>query len=516
MNVFSFNLADEPWVPCVRLSGEPAELGLEQLLLKAHELRGLDHQNPLTEASLYRVILAAVHSIVAGPKNHSEWKHLYLSGKFPEEKIVAYFDKWRSRFDLFSADHPFFQTPGLNVVDGAGGELPVPVHSLMLERSSGNNKTVFDHTRDVVPSSLSPAEAALALVTVQNFSLGGLNKKTTNLFGYQQSYFHSLLVSGLFTILQGENLFETIMLNLLVYEDVEPLPSGKDDCPVWERDDQGGVGPGTPRGYLDFLTCKCRHIRLIPRLEDGRISIAYAHIAQGEAFRAEDNPASFKRLVKQGTKDEAFVPVQLDPDRSLWRDSAALFSFEEGRDYRPRAFKLAGAMHRHKTLPLASKYGCAIYGLANDKANPLLWRKEILSVPAAIFSDSDLVAYLLKALDFSDRAGLALGNSVDEFIRGCLPDNSKDAREKAKATGAMRFFWDRLDGAFRIFLQDIEGKEATLKAWKDTLKRTAADAFETCLRNRYIESVRMMEAWTHASRRLNARLTGLIGKEENQ
>jgi len=49
---------------------------------------------------------------------------------------------------------------------------------------------------------------------------------------------------------------------------------------------------GDPKGYLDFLTCKCRHLLLVPEAEGERVFVAHVHLAQGEAFPDVANPVS--------------------------------------------------------------------------------------------------------------------------------------------------------------------------------------------------------------------------------
>lgn len=510
MSGYSFNLVDRPWIPCVENNGEMVRLGLRDLLLRAHEMRGIEHQNPLTEAALFRVLLALVHRIVDGPKDLKEWKGLYGAGRLPKERIDGYLEKWRHRFDLFSEKEPFYQTAGLAVMDNIGKESPLPISCLKLESANGNNKTVFDHTTDEAIIALIPCDAALALVTAQMYSLGGLNKKTTNHFNFQQSFLNGTMVNGIFAALRGSSLFETIVLNLLVYKEKEPIPSTRYDCPVWERDDMGADGKVTPKGYLDFLTPKCRHIRLVHEQLEDEIFVRFVHIAQGEAFMDVDNPAFFRRMTKGGR----WIPVQLHPDRLVWRDSSALFAIDQNADRRPKAFRQVGDIALKRLVPLASRYRCMTYGLANDKANPLAWRKEALDIPVSILSEKDLVMVLQKSLEVAERAGNALRDGVKRFLREYLPEKSRDVAEKMGATGVMGHYWDRLERHFHSLLANIEKREEAYEAWNENVKRTAREAFESCLRHRYADSAGTYRAWCISFADLNSRLSDIDGKEE--
>ena len=502
MSDFLFNLVDEPWIPCCDLSGNYISLGIRDLLLRSHELRSIQHQNPLTEAALLRILLAAIHRAVDGPRSRNDWKMLYKTGQF-DERVPIYLEKWHHRFDLFSPYKPFYQTPGLMVIDSAGNSVPQPICSLMLERSSGNKKTLFDHSMDEVPLRLTPSQAAHALITAQMFSLGGLNNKTTNYFGYQQSFLNSTMVSGIFIILTGSNLFQTLLLNLLVYCDNEPIPNTSRDCPVWERDDMGKSSAITPKGYLDFLTCKDRHIRLVPQRDGDSICVEHMHIAQGEAFSKVTNPGFFKKKKKDGS----WYYPQLDVNRMIWRDSTALFSFDSNIDERPKAFRQVQAMRGVVALP--DRYVCTAYALANDKGNPLAWRKEKLNVPLSLLADNQVAARMERGMKLSEKGALALDGAVKCFIRDILPDKSKDVAEKASATGAIRMYWDQLEVHFQRFLLDIDDPEIALEKWENSLKKTAHESLNICVNGRYRGSSRSYKAWTAATANLNIHLSML-------
>ena len=44
---YSFNLIDQPWIPCTMPDGSHTELSLQDTLLQAHEIREIFDQSPL-------------------------------------------------------------------------------------------------------------------------------------------------------------------------------------------------------------------------------------------------------------------------------------------------------------------------------------------------------------------------------------------------------------------------------------------------------------------------------------
>lgn len=511
MNNYSYNLIDEPWITCTSRDGTK-NMGLRELLLSAHELRGIESPNPLFVAALLRVLLALVHRIADGPRTMREWKSLYTSQQFSEASVEAYLQKVHDRFDLFSESQPFYQTPGLILIDSKGNQSPISVATLMVERASGNNKTIFDHTTDETVVTLTPAEAAAALITAQNFSLGGIYKKTTNLFPYFFRWENAQMVDGINVILTGGNMFETIMLNLLIYDDNEPMPGNTEDCPVWERSDIGkAIGSRNdaipPKGYLDYLTCKCRHILLIPKLKDGGVVVENIHAAPGELFASVPNPGF---ILKENKKGIPYYP-QLDVERLVWRDSLALFAFDDKADNRPKAFRQAAAMPRE--IPFSSRYQCMTIALAYKDANPLAWRKEVLSIPLALLENKATVQTLKAGMSRAEDAEFILKCAVKTFMKYVLPANSKDTDIKAEATGFKRFYWDRLEAHFHLFLLGIESEDAALSEWYGNITSVAYNALKSCVRQRYAESAATLKGWAAAVDELNRKFAALNAKQ---
>lgn len=497
MGEFSFNLIDEPWIPCVMQSGDYKELGLKELLLNAPDISGFDFQNPLEEAALNRMLLALVHRIVDGPKDTTEWKNLYQSEGFNKSNVTAYFEKWHSRFDLFSKEYPFYQTAKLEIIDKNNKVSPVPISSIQTAKASGNTKTLFDHSIDSEVFSLSQEATARALLSAQGYLMGGLNKKTTNHFQYQQSFLHGSMVTGLFCLLIGENLFQTLMLNLLIFNSNEPIPSQPNDCPVWERNDRGIDGVTTPKGYLDYLTCKSRHIRLIHEQGDNGITmVRLLHIAQGESFQEVRNPFG---IIRENKKGEIY-PVQLETDRMIWRDSSAFFAFGPDVDERPKAFRHVGNARLKRLVSLPERHRCAVYALANDKANPLAWRKEILSIPTDLLSEKNLVDCLRMGLSLIEDGANVLDFAGKSYIRECLPKNSKEAeiRSKAESCGYMTFYWEQMESVFRDFVLKVDQGDSSFQGLIKHIKTTARKAFKTSIEQRFSSSARTYRSWVQA------------------
>ena len=236
----TFNLIDEPWLPVTRKDGTTEELGLKQLLAEAHELDRIDLETPDVIAGVWKILLAILHRAYQGPQDLKEWKAIWKAGHFSLAKVKAYLEEWRPRFDLWDAKHPFLQDPTLE------GE-QCSISRLLVLRAKENNGTLFDHTQDDDGLTLSVAEAARALVGAQHFALGGRIK------GSKDSGVANPSATAAFILLSGDTVFETLCLNLCVYDGTRPIPSSAKDAPCWEQE-VTKAGRRQERGHLDLLT----------------------------------------------------------------------------------------------------------------------------------------------------------------------------------------------------------------------------------------------------------------------
>jgi CRISPR system Cascade subunit CasA len=95
---------------------------------------------------------------------------------------------------------------------------------------------LFDHTTPADNAAFTPAQAARYLVAYHAFALGG---RVTFEKGQNGDIFGSAdagpLTKGAPILVQGDTLFQTLMLNLVRYDrtDDEPFTMSPDDLPVW-------------------------------------------------------------------------------------------------------------------------------------------------------------------------------------------------------------------------------------------------------------------------------------------
>jgi CRISPR system Cascade subunit CasA len=524
----SFNLIDQPWIPCApRGGGAPKLLGILNTLADAHELREIADDSPLVTVGLHRLLLAILHRVLRGPSSVEEWRALKERGRFDAQQIGDYLERWRSCFDLFDAERPFYQVSFMAEVN------TVAAAKLAHEKASGNNITLFDHTT-AENGALTPAQAARYLVAFQAFAGGG---------GVSTPFYLSdaPLARDYTVLARGETVFETLLLNLVRYTKDDPIAwLGSDDLPAWERDERREPQQeGTiPEGYLDYLTWQSRVVHLV--VDETTGLVRQCQIRQ--RFRVSQNVFDpFKAYRK--IEEKGWLARRLSEERAVWRDSHALLEVAkdalEANSRRPEVFEwlahaLPSGIGRRRGV---RQYDFDVLGYLNDgvQATIILWRHDRLPLRLAYLSDRDLRDTLRDALnlaeDVSELFQLGFGGGGGQKrsyprpmrvlaaalltgISGRKADE-RDMRQLVKHYGAEREYWSALEPSFRSFMSrladavDADEKRTTLSEWVDSVERRARDAFGTVVGGLDL-SARALRAAALAERAFNWQLREIV------
>lgn len=473
----TFNLVDQKWVPCITSGGQEVELGLCDVLVQAHELREIGGESPLVTAALHRLFLAVLHRVF-GPPGIKEWAVLWQAGRWDSRAVELYLEAWRHHFDLFDAERPFFQARDSRVK-------PKPVSSLIHDVASGNNPVLFDHHTDQEGITLTAGEAARMLVAAQSFGLAGLS-------GLSQKFTDGPCARGVVFLVQGRNLFETLMLNLLPYPtDESTLPHSADDRPAWEMADPLVPDRSRPLGYLDYLTWQNRRVLFFPEID--RENVVVRQMTMAPALRLD---ADILDPLTHYRRDELLGPRPLAfrEDRGLWRDSTALFQLQDP-GYRPPAvfawlaeLTYGGCVNRSQTLRYLA------LGMSKKQAKVNFYRSERMPLPMAYLTDPSLVEGLRDAITMAEDVGRRLWGAARTLATFLLSPEADDesgrqpAREDLDALmgqwAVERRFWARLEISFRQTVERLPGdREGQLERWRRVLERAAWQAFDAVAEN---------------------------------
>jgi CRISPR system Cascade subunit CasA len=504
----SFNLVERPWIPCV-LDGAEAvqELGLRDVLLRAHEIRELRGSSPSVTAGLLRLLLAILHRAYDGPATVEAWQSMRERGQFDREVVGDYLELWAHRFDLFDSARPFYQTPDIDVSRAK------PVGVLFPETKVDNDAALFNRSVASPGWRISLAQAACQIVATQAVALGGLithqKHEPANPFKYSTA---APLANVAILSVAGEQLFETLLLNLHAYdpEQDEPFPSAGQDRPAWEREEPVGVSDRGPDGYLDLLTWQSRRILL--RTDDAG-EVNGACVMKGDSFppgyqlQGKETMAAF-RPRPRAKAGEPWEALRFVEDRALWRDSLTFISAEPGG---PRPMMLNWLAE--VGLPRTERLRIRALGMASTQAKPLFHREEHLDLPAAFLAGGAALEDAVRAaLRVAEDAGALLGGGPIEWtvpsgktVRGDAPlrqlalavtgDADRVRAFVHDSLGGARVYWAALELPFQQLLvrlaelatseRDDNGtippSAPPLARWAAELRSAAEDAFDVAV-----------------------------------
>ena len=491
----TFNLIDEPWIPCTMLDGTRRSLGLRETLTQARDVGELGGDSPLEVASLHRLLLAVLHrNFDIG--DSQQWGALWESGEFDSGVINSYFEKWRGRFDLFDGERPFYQVAGLDLTKGGS--------SARLFFHQDNNATLFTHVATADPPSLTPPESARLLVGFMAFDVGGL--KTG---GPAKA---AMLNNSAVVLVKGSNLFQTLMLNLCRYapEQGDPWDFNRDhDIPAWERDEVPQAEDRNPAGYIDLITWQSRRIRLQPETEqDGSTVVKNVVIMKGAqppnsfGLRDRETMLAFRSNPHAKGQQDPWPVVTFREDRALWRDSHALMSSANAESVQPKTLTWLADLASEGIIPYSQIVPVDVFGLGSTRAKIDFWRHERLPLPLAYLKDKQLADTLRDVLDLTETIAQNLNRAMWTMATRMLaagPDRkpkADDVRNLSDHLGAGRAYWSQLETPFKrllVELPDDKDEESEyggvqIGKWKSTLRHALWKAFR--------ESTRGMERST--------------------
>lgn len=506
----NFNLIYEPWLPCILNDGQYVELGLLECLKSAHRIHEIYAESPLINAALYRLLIAIIQRVL-GPKDWRSWRDLWLKGSFSEEPLRKYFENWDERFYLFHPERPFYQKQDDRVK-------PKSLINLVHQFSSGNNPTLFDHHIEESDVDIAFSEAARFLITSQSYGLAGLS-------GIPQKFTDGSCSRGIIFLVEGENLFETIILNTFKYPDesgIDIFP--QDDMPAWEMDDPFKLEREIPSGLLDLLTWQNRLIYFILDNDDGNNIINKMTVAPG--LRLDANIIDPMKVYRIDEKRGNLV-LRFHEERVLWRDSAVLLNLNPDRKTKPpKSLEWLAYMIEKGVLDAYKSYRYLGFGMCNDQAKVHFYRQESMPLPLAFLKDQDLVAKLAESLSESELVKQKLWGAMSTLAERFLVPNSdmEGARKPDRGDisnlithwGAERTYWSSLELSFQELLINLPKNELNAREqWRDELRKVSRSALEVACQQVGQDS-RGLKASVQARSQLNIGLKKIIPQPENE
>ncbi|MCC5877792.1 MAG: type I-E CRISPR-associated protein Cse1/CasA [Candidatus Sumerlaeia bacterium] len=472
-----FNLLDEPWIPIIS-DGKTAKIGLIDLFRNLDTIDEVQDPSPLTTVALHRLLLAILYRNLK-PQTLEDWVELH-SKPWNSVTVLKYLKNHHDSFWLFHPERPFMQRIEI------ANEKPSSLSKLQLERSTGNNSQLFDHSADDATIAMDFGAAACAVVTTQCWAVGGGKSG-----GGRPNSTHGHQLLGATLLSRGPDLWKTLLLNLVPMEFLGDTPRNffrqSQDLPTWEQPLQGWPEKRPILGISDWLTWQCRGLLLIE--PPAKIDQAFEVIVvQGESI--VDSPLIDPWMAYTQDDKEGWRNRRINPEKAAWRDSESLFAMyrQEGAKSNS-SVPLIAYQALHSEFPeCAGSLTVDVIGMANDKAKLLLWRHERFRLPAKFFTDESAYDRLRQALETAQLADkclhLALRLYAEEFLTmGNRSPDTKDLSNHIRAISRKESYWAALESCFHRFLQQIM-EEDSMNIWKadvvSSIERAFGDSINSC------------------------------------
>jgi CRISPR system Cascade subunit CasA len=476
-----FNLLHEPWILVMKPDGVVEEVSLLELFCRAHQWRRLAGELPTQDVAVLRLLQAILHAVfgrydIGG--NHAppssptaalnRWKSVWDLGEFPMGIINDYLLVFMDRFWLFHPEHPFYQVAGLDKATGYSAA------KLNGELSESNNKIrLFPQRTGEGKGRLSYAEAARWLLYVNGFDDTSAKPKEKGLPSPGAGWLGKL---GLITAV-GDNLFQTLLLNLVLLKDDKDELWGM-EFPIWEQPVKTGerieiTMPGNPS---ELLTLQSRRLLLT---REGDSVIGYALLG-GDFFPKENALAEqmtvWRNTAKKETDPPEYQPKRHDPARQIWRDFSTLVVQGEG----VRRSGVVNWLARLKADNLLSRSHFSFQTAAVKYGDKDFFVDDIfsdsISLNAGLLTSLgvDWVNRIIEELENTEKLVQQVGRLAQNLAKAAGNDDGRKQKEAAKEQA-----YFRLDIPFRKWLEEIDPEMdemiTVFDQWWEQAKRIVLD-----------------------------------------
>lgn len=460
----SYQLLEEPWIPVVDLTGEKKLLGIRTLLEQAHLLQEISDPSPLVEYGLYRLLVVFLMDALR-PQDEDELEELLEAKQFPMETIERYISTCQSEgvtFDLFDRERPFLQAP----FNEAWDKQIKPASVLDYTIPSGNNHIHFDH-RQSEDISFSYAQAARFLPTVQLFCTAGVQGYPSGINGAPPYY----------AVLQGENLFETLIGSLLLQDDIPNGMKFDDPSVIWRS-----ALPIEPKkvivqtSWLYGALFPARRILLIP--EEKSKTVKQVHLSQGMNYTATalwTDPHVAYRISSKGR-----FPLRPNKEKAIWRNLYELTA-------PGTAPQIVQQYKKYIAPPGHSLLHVLLYGVETDQASYIAAFRHGLYLPAAIIENAAASDLIKEEIEWSEKLAKALKAAVTH------PDIPPQIVSQAVQTYYDCCGRTLLDLCRTCLVEETADVNALYQDWVNQTSQYAAEALERAMKSVLLRGKSLME-----------------------
>lgn len=454
----SFNVWKEGWIPLRFADGSRREVGIGEVLEKAHLATEIDEPVPTLAYGMYRLLIALVMDLHRFERI-SQLHDALEKGSFEMAEVEEYHRDNADRFNLFDERFPFLQT----AVPASERKKASSVAALLQHIPSGTGATHFVHGL-AGEQAWAPAVCARALTAIAPFMTAGGAGYSPSINGAPPWY----------VLLRGRDLRQTLLLNCWHRRDSPPYkglgsPAWRETVAITPKDERKTYT------LLEGLTWQPRLVSLVPG--PGGVCNYSGHespvliremvftfgLKTGDPEAWRDPHVAYRPDEKKG-----LAKVMPREGHQAWRNLSA-FALARHRDdnasTRPMVLsQLARLLDEgYETGDLELE----CYGMRTDNMKIFEWHCEGLKVGKGVFTHPNAEAEVGKAMDTVDRYDRLLRNSLKLAYKKYLDPPTRELWEKVRGPFQRQFLHD-LGATRHGALEDLNKLQ---ESWEQIVRR---------------------------------------------
>lgn len=525
-----FNLVTDPWIKVIEIqSAREKTVSLNELFEHAQDYRQLTGDMRSQDLAILRLLLAILTTVYSQVDAQGEqydwleeptqpntpliidqedfedegrdtllatWQELYQAGRF-SKGVTQYLTRYKNRFDFFG-DQPFYQVtaedydalvPENKRIEAGKGQVSVKQINRQISES-GNTPSIFSPKSGADKNKVQIDELVRWIITYQNFT--GVTDKskvvTEEKFSNPAGWLYQ--INPVFV--KGQNLFETLMLNLVLFDPRKDDADYSLSKPVWEyRTVQAYVEERKqqilPDNLAELYTAWSRILH-IEWNEQGQPLIFSAGLPMFENNNALIEPMTTWRRDKKTNDYRPAVKGLRSLGIAMWRNFGQYVKVKETDEvHEPGLVVWLRELKKEKLIAYDMPINLNSTALISDgnatSQAPAVEVIDDMQMKADVLFDPQIEKYWPTRIEETIELTQKIGADYYHFASDIGRIRNLDVRPFAAAMSAK--FYDRLNEPFKEWLEGLTGeddRDEKISEWKVHLKSITNDAVSDVLR----------------------------------
>lgn len=521
-NVGRFNLIDDYWILVLDNDGITREISLRQLLSDTKSYKDLAGEMKTQDFAVMRIILAILQTVFSrfdsqgNPYEYIEvddnykqvsdideddlddytddllntWEYLWNAGRFPQI-VIDYLDKWHDRFYLFDDTYPFLQVTEDIIRNNTKNNKGTDINLKNINRTltESNNKISLFASKDSANKNIAnEAEIARWLITYHGYTGTGDKTKFLNIkdeFSPAKGWLYD--IGGIY--FTGQNLFETLMLNLVLDH-----PYGFNENiqkPAWEYSPLEVIDKAINISYVNNLSeLYTRYSRAIFIEPDSDLSndfsIEVVKLADLEHKNQNLELMTTWRFNKSGQNKDAFTPKKHSRDVGLWRSFGLMALNPNTKDI----WKVGLMKHLESIKSIIGNYDFTINAISmEDDGNATSWVPvneiyDYLNINDIVATDLSSNGWVIRIDDIVNETKEIVELTYKRFLKEIkLIRNQQSDSFVDQNVDSLYFLLNNPFKEWIISINANDDKDKKIFEWRKTLEKIVRSEAEKVLAN---------------------------------